>query len=138
MGQGYNLNLPLKIGTGDDGYLLALEVALERIRRFDPGCLWSRSAWTRMTDRLGSLKLTTDGFGEIARRLQGFAFPLYWSRKAAIRLRISQPPDGRPDDLRRSGLNERGGGRPAAARSQPLQAFFAIESFSRIRPPPNS
>ncbi|WP_448956608.1 histone deacetylase family protein [Labrys neptuniae] len=75
-GRGYNLNLPLKIGTGNEGYLRALDIALDRIRRFDPGLLVvSLGLDAHESDRLGSLKVTTEGFAEIARRLAALGLP---------------------------------------------------------------
>lgn len=75
-GEGFNLNLPLPIGSGDTTYLPALDIALERIRRFDPGFLVvSLGLDAHESDVLGSLKITSDGFAEIARRLTALRLP---------------------------------------------------------------
>lgn len=75
-GAGYNLNIPLKVGTGDSVYLSALDTALERIRLFDPGALIvSLGLDAHESDRLGSLKLTTNGFAGIAHRLADLGLP---------------------------------------------------------------
>ena len=75
-GEGFNLNLPLKVGSGDAAYLSALDTAIERIRRFEPGLLVvSLGLDAHESDILGSLNVTTAGFGEIARRLAGLRLP---------------------------------------------------------------
>jgi hypothetical protein len=38
-GEGFNVNLPLPLGTGDEAYLAALEIALDAVRGFAPGAL---------------------------------------------------------------------------------------------------
>lgn len=75
-GAGYNLNIPLKVGTGDDFYLAALDTALARIRAFGPGALVvSLGLDAHEADRLGSLKVTTAGFAAIAQRLADLRLP---------------------------------------------------------------
>ncbi|PLP56637.1 acetylpolyamine amidohydrolase [Mesorhizobium loti] len=75
-GNGFNLNLPLKVGSGDSVYLSALDIAIERISRFDAGCLVvSLGLDAHESDLLGSLGVTSDGFVEIARRLVALRLP---------------------------------------------------------------
>ena len=38
-GEGFNVNLPLPLGTGDEAYMAALEIALDAVRSFAPGAL---------------------------------------------------------------------------------------------------
>ena len=75
-GIGANLNLPLPHGTGDAGYLDALEQGLAVIRAFAPGLvLVSLGFDASEHDPLGVLKLTERGFAEIARRIAALALP---------------------------------------------------------------
>ncbi|HUA54092.1 MAG TPA: histone deacetylase family protein [Candidatus Sulfotelmatobacter sp.] len=75
-GVGANLNLPLPHGTGDAGYLEALERGLDAIRRFAPGLvLVSLGFDASEHDPLGVLKVTRAGFAEIARRVAALALP---------------------------------------------------------------
>ncbi|MGE3363193.1 MAG: histone deacetylase family protein [Rhizobiaceae bacterium] len=75
-GEGFNLNLPLAAGSGDAAYLSALDTAIERIRRFDPGFLVvSLGLDAHESDLLGSLDVSSDGFVEIARRLAALRLP---------------------------------------------------------------
>ncbi len=75
-GQGYNLNLPLPGGTGDRAYLEALDHALAAIRRFAPDALLVSLGFDAYAqDPLGILKVTTAGFGEIARRIAMLGLP---------------------------------------------------------------
>jgi len=75
-GLGFTLNLPLPPGTGDDGFLQALGGALDNIRAFDPGILLvSLGLDAQENDPLGILKVTTAGFGAVARQIAGLALP---------------------------------------------------------------
>ena len=75
-GEGFNLNLPLAPGSGDAAYLAALDIAVERIRRFDAGLLVvSLGLDAHESDILGSLNVTSHGFVEIARRLAALRLP---------------------------------------------------------------
>jgi acetoin utilization deacetylase AcuC-like enzyme len=66
-GLGYALNLPLPRGTGDDAYLEALDRALERIDRFDPGALVvALGLDAHEADPFAGLGVTTEGFARIA------------------------------------------------------------------------
>lgn len=62
-GAGYNLNLPLAHGSGDDVYLGAIRTGLERIRLFGTDLLViSLGLDAQENDPLGVLKITTEGF----------------------------------------------------------------------------
>jgi acetoin utilization deacetylase AcuC-like enzyme len=69
-GAGCNLNLPLPRGSGDEAFLAALETALDRIRAFAPGALVVALGLDAFAgDPFGGLRVSTRGFGEIARRI---------------------------------------------------------------------
>jgi acetoin utilization deacetylase AcuC-like enzyme len=75
-GAGFTLNLPLPHGTGDAGYLEALAVALDRIRRYAPGVLVvSLGLDASGDDPLGVLKITTQGFRRIAQAVAALGLP---------------------------------------------------------------
>jgi acetoin utilization deacetylase AcuC-like enzyme len=75
-GDGANLNLPLPHGTGDAGWLAALDTALGAIRRFAPAALLVSLGFDASEkDPLGVLRVTTGGFAEAARRIAGLALP---------------------------------------------------------------
>jgi len=66
-GLGANLNLPIPRGTGDDGFLTALEPGLERIRAFAPDILIVALGLDPFEgDPFGGLAVTTPGFARIA------------------------------------------------------------------------
>ena len=66
-GEGYNLNVPLPRGTGDEDYLRALDEALERIGRFAPGALVvALGLDAHESDPFQGFAITTEGFGRIA------------------------------------------------------------------------
>jgi acetoin utilization deacetylase AcuC-like enzyme len=75
-GDGASLNLPLPHGTGDAGWLAALDTALGAIRRFAPAALLVSLGFDASEkDPLGVLRVTTGGFAEAARRIAGLALP---------------------------------------------------------------
>lgn len=75
-GDGYNLNLPLARGSGDEVFLAALESALASIRQFEPGALVVALGLDAFEgDPFGGLRVSTPGFGEIGRRIAS-ALPL--------------------------------------------------------------
>ncbi len=75
-GLGANLNLPLVSGTGDDGFLDALDAGLARIRDYRPAALLlSLGLDAQENDPLGILKITTEGFAEVARRTAALGLP---------------------------------------------------------------
>jgi acetoin utilization deacetylase AcuC-like enzyme len=75
-GLGYNLNLPLPADTGDDGYLLALDLACRRIGAYCPDALViSLGLDAHENDPFKGLKITTDGFRRIGARLGQLGIP---------------------------------------------------------------
>jgi acetoin utilization deacetylase AcuC-like enzyme len=75
-GAGYNLNIPLPQRMADDAYLGALERGLEAIAHFKPALLIvSLGLDTYLTDPLGDLALTADGFERCGRMLKSLGVP---------------------------------------------------------------
>ncbi len=75
-GQGYNLNLPLAIGSDDDAFIGALKEARKRIEAFDPGVLLvALGLDASESDPLRGLSVTTDGFGRIGDAIADFGLP---------------------------------------------------------------
>ncbi len=75
-GLGFHKNIPLKKGTDDARYLVALEEALSLIRGFAPKYLVvSTGMDIYAEDPLGTIKVTTEGIGEIGKRISALALP---------------------------------------------------------------
>lgn len=75
-GEGFHKNFPLPKDTGNDGYLAALDEALNHIRGFAPEYLvLSFGADTYDGDPLGKFHVTKEGFGEIGKRIAGLNLP---------------------------------------------------------------
>lgn len=75
-GLGFHKNLPLEKGTDDARYLAALEEALSLIHRFEPKYLVvSAGMDIYAEDPLGTIKVTTEGIGEIGRRISALDLP---------------------------------------------------------------
>ena len=75
-GLGANLNIPLSLGTGDDGYLPALDRAAKAIEAFAPGALVVALGLDASEhDPLAGLKLTTDGFRRIGAAIARIGLP---------------------------------------------------------------
>ena len=75
-GLGFHKNFPLEKGTDNERYLATLEEALSLIRRFDPKYLVvSAGMDIYAADPLGTIKVTTEGIGEIGRRVANLALP---------------------------------------------------------------
>lgn len=75
-GAGCNLNLPLAPGAGDAPFLAALDEGFAAIRAHAPGALLVSLGFDAFeNDPIGCLKLTTGGFGEVARRIAGLGLP---------------------------------------------------------------
>ncbi len=75
-GQGYNLNLPLPVGSGDDAFLAALETACRRIALFAPDYLIvALGLDAHEADPLQGMTVTTQGFAAIARRIAQLRLP---------------------------------------------------------------
>jgi acetoin utilization deacetylase AcuC-like enzyme len=66
-GQGCNLNLPLDLKTGDDGFLKAMDRAMDKIEGFAPGAIVVALGLDASEhDPFGGLSLTTQGFAAVA------------------------------------------------------------------------
>ena len=75
-GFGYHHNFPLPAGTGDETYLETLEQALQRIREFKSDYLVvSAGMDIYADDPLGTIKVTTEGIGDIAQRIAAINLP---------------------------------------------------------------
>lgn len=75
-GVGFHRNFPLAKGTEDARYLSALEDALSLIRSFGPKHLVvSAGMDIYAEDPLGTIKVTTDGIGEIGKRIASLGLP---------------------------------------------------------------
>lgn len=78
-GAGFNLNLPLPIGTKDAEYLVALDIALARIREHRPKALVVSAGFDLMSgdpvSRNGGFKITVPGLQKICGRLAELNLP---------------------------------------------------------------
>lgn len=75
-GFGYHQNFPLPRGTSDSSYLSTLDRAIDLIRKFKPAYLVvSAGMDIYADDPLGTIKVTTDGIGEIGRRIASLDLP---------------------------------------------------------------
>ena len=74
-GEGFNVNVPLPAGTGDDGYLHALdEVVAPVLRAFKPELLLVGAGQdASATDPLGRMSITVGGFRALADRAVALA-----------------------------------------------------------------
>jgi acetoin utilization deacetylase AcuC-like enzyme len=75
-GYGFHKNLPLAKGTDDARYLSALDEALTLIRSFEPKyMIVSTGMDIYADDPLGTIKVSTDGIGEIGKRIASLELP---------------------------------------------------------------
>ena len=75
-GLGFHKNFPLEKGTDEARYLFALEEALNLIRTFGPEYLIvSAGMDIYADDPLGTIKIGTNGIGEIGKRIASLALP---------------------------------------------------------------
>jgi len=75
-GIGYNLNLPLARGTGDEAYLKVLDTALERIIAFGADVVVVALGLDAYEgDPFKGLAITTQGFGRIGAAIAGLGLP---------------------------------------------------------------
>lgn len=75
-GFGFHHNFPLPKGTGDAEYLSTLDTALARIREFKPAYLViSAGMDIYADDPLGTIKVSTQGIGEIGKRIALLGLP---------------------------------------------------------------
>jgi acetoin utilization deacetylase AcuC-like enzyme len=75
-GLGFHRNFPLEKGTDDARYLWVLDEALAMILAFGPGYLVvSAGMDIYADDPLGTIKVSTDGIGEIGQRIESLELP---------------------------------------------------------------
>lgn len=75
-GEGFNLNLPLAHGEGDDAFHAAIGAALERIAGYAPDALVVALGLDASEhDPIGALKVTTPGFARAATLIAGAKLP---------------------------------------------------------------
>ncbi|MBK1635383.1 histone deacetylase family protein [Rhodovulum adriaticum] len=75
-GIGYNLNLPLERGTGDEGYLKTLDTALERIAGFGADAVVVALGLDAFVDDpFKGLAVTTPGFARIGAAIAALGLP---------------------------------------------------------------
>jgi acetoin utilization deacetylase AcuC-like enzyme len=68
------VNLPLPAGTGDAGYLEAWETVERAVSAFEPDLLLVSAGFdAHVEDPLAQMRVTADGFRELARRASGLA-----------------------------------------------------------------
>lgn len=76
-GLGFHHNFPLPAGTDDAAYLVALERALGLIQEYGPAYLVvSAGMDIYADDPLGTIKVTTGGIAEIAKRISALELPI--------------------------------------------------------------
>lgn len=86
-GHGYNLNLPLESGTGIDGYLKALNIALQRIMDFKPAALVVATGYdTFRHDPFGNLCLDTPDYRVIGDRIAQLALPTLFVQEGGYKV----------------------------------------------------
>jgi acetoin utilization deacetylase AcuC-like enzyme len=85
-GYGFNLNVPLSAGTGDAGYLLALDrIVAPTLRAFTPDLIVVACGLdANVYDPMARLALTASGFAAVAERLLAWADELCASRLVLI------------------------------------------------------
>jgi len=75
-GEGFNLNFPLPIGSGDAVWLAALASGLEAIREFRPDALVVSLGFDASEyEPLNALSVTEDGFARAGERIGGLRLP---------------------------------------------------------------
>ena len=73
---GFHKNFPLEKGTDNGRYLTTLEDALSLISRFGPKHLVVSAGMDIYAhDPLGTIKVTTEGIGEIGKRIASLGLP---------------------------------------------------------------
>ncbi len=75
-GSGANLNIPLPVGTGDDGFLAGLAQAERRLRAFAPSALVvALGLDASEEDPLAGMKVTTPGFERVGAAIARLGLP---------------------------------------------------------------
>jgi acetoin utilization deacetylase AcuC-like enzyme len=68
------VNIPLEAGTGDDGYLEAWETVERAVKAFEPELLLVSAGFdAHVEDPLANMRVTADGFRELAGRSRALA-----------------------------------------------------------------
>lgn len=76
-GRGYNLNIPLPRGTGDDGFMSGLSGGLAHVRAFAPDAVVIALGLDAFEgDPFGGLAVSTQGFAEMAGKLAALDLPM--------------------------------------------------------------
>ena len=76
-GEGFNLNIPLPVRAGADQWLPALDTALERVAKFNPGALVvALGLDTHSADPLKGGGLETDDYGLMAQKIASTGLPV--------------------------------------------------------------
>lgn len=87
-GKGFNRNYPLSEGTDEDTYLVTLEKAAERIRRFNPDMLVVSLGFDIMKgDPTGAFKLTARSMEKVGRFLGEMGLPTLVVQEGGYSLR---------------------------------------------------
>ena len=104
-GTGANLNVPLAAGTDDDGYVHALEGALEAISAFGAGLvIVSLGVDTFHNDPISDLAITSEGFGRQGHAVAQLGLPTVVLQEGGYDV------DAIGDNVRRFLLGVSGGG----------------------------
>jgi len=75
-GKGFNLNLPLPWATTDRPWIEAINVAIARIKQFEPGALVVSLGFdAAANDPSQTFKITDAGFAEAGRKLRALGLP---------------------------------------------------------------
>jgi len=75
-GHGYNLNIPLPRGTGDEGFIQGLADGIAQVRSFAPGAVVIALGLDAFDgDPFGGLSVSTPGFARIADMLAALKLP---------------------------------------------------------------
>ncbi|WP_223427641.1 histone deacetylase family protein [Tateyamaria pelophila] len=75
-GHGYNLNIPLPRGTGDEGFLAGLSAGLDHVRAFAPTAVVIALGLDSFEgDPFGGLAVSTPGFAQMAGLLAALELP---------------------------------------------------------------
>jgi len=75
-GKGFNLNVPVPVGSDDEVWLGAVQHAVEAVGEYDPGALViALGLDAHESDPLKGGAMTTDGFARLARAIAGLGLP---------------------------------------------------------------
>ena len=86
-GQGFNMNLPLDKGTGINGYLRYLDLAIQRIADFSPAALVVATGYdTFRHDSFGNLNIDTADFAVLGSRIAQLAIPTLFVQEGGYEL----------------------------------------------------